>query len=140
MREYRLCSRERGSEHTTFLTFRDWGGRQNWQGNATDEDREEAVMAKMDEHKKYQRIFYGTSERDMWVEVREVGPWKELASGGVVAESYIRTAEEGSVCPIPKASVIFEGQKFTFDAEDSERFAKLLERHLRKLAGVEESE
>lgn len=56
---------------------------------------------------------------------------------GEVSESYTRPAEEGSVCPIPKASVIFEGQKFTFDAEDSERFAKLLERHLRKCAGIE---
>lgn len=37
MKEYRLCIREHGFEHTTFLTFRDWGGRQNWQGNATDE-------------------------------------------------------------------------------------------------------
>lgn len=137
MKEYRLCFRERGSEHTTFLAFRDWGGRQNWQGNATDEEREEAVMAKMDEHKKYQRIFYGINERDMWVEVREVGPWKELLHGGTVAESYICSAEEGSVFPIPRASVIFDGQKFTFDAEDSERFTKLLERHLRKLAGLE---
>lgn len=137
MKEYRLCSRERGSEHTTFLTFRDWGGRQNWQGNATDEEREEAVMAKMDEHKRYQRIFYGTKERDMWVEVREVGPWKELPSGGVVAESYIHPAEEGSVCPAPRASVIFEGQKLTFDEEDSARFAEIVKRHLRKLARIE---
>lgn len=138
MKEYRLCIRECGSEHTASITFRDWGGRQNWQGNATDEEREEAVMAKMDEHKKYQRIFYGTSERDMWVEVREVGPWKELPSGGVVTESYICPAEEGSVCPAPMVSVIFEGRKFTFDAEDSERFAKLLERHLRELGVVDE--
>lgn len=140
MKEYRLCIREHGSEHTTCITFRDWGGRQNWQGNATDEEREEAVMAKMDERKKYQRIFYGIRERDMWVEVREAGPWKELPHGGLVTENYIRPSEEGSICPYPNASVTFEGQKFTFDSEDSELFAKLLERHLRKLAGVEVDE
>lgn len=93
-------------------------------------------MVKMDEHKKYQRIFYGTSERDMWVEVREVGPWKELSHGGMVDRSYIHASEDGSVCPIPKVSVTFEGRKFTFDSEDSEKFAKLIRGHLRKLAGL----
>lgn len=137
MKEYRLCIRECGSEHTILIMFRDWGGRQNWQGNATDEEREEAAMERMDERKKYERIFYGTSERDMWVEVREVGPWKEMPHGEVVSESYIRSSDEGSICPVPKASVIFEGQKFTFDKEDSARFAEIVERHLRMLAGIE---
>lgn len=140
MKEYRVCVREHGSEHTATANFRDWGGKQNWQGNATDEEREEAAIQRLDDRKKYHRIFYGIRECDTWLEVREVGPWKELASGGVVSESYIRQAEEGSVCPVPSASVIFEGQKFTFDAEDSERFTKLLERHLRKCAGFGEDE
>jgi len=71
---------------------------------------------------------------EVWKRMRELGV---VSDGGVVSESYIRSAEEGSICPVPKASVIFDGQKFTFDSEDSERFAKLLERHLRKLAEVE---
>lgn len=137
MKEYRVCTREHGSEHTASVTYRDWGGRQNWQGNETDEEREAAALQRLSDYRRYARIFYGIKETDTWLEVREVGPWKELASGGVAPESYIHTAEEGSVCPAPRASVIFEGQKFTFDAEDSKRFAKLLERHLRKLAGIE---
>ena len=59
------------------------------------------------------------------------------ADGGTVSETCIRPAEEGSICPIPRASVIFEGQKLTFDEEDSAGFAEIVERHLRKLAGVE---
>lgn len=39
MKEYRVCCREHGIEHTAAVKFRDWGGRQNWQGNATDELR-----------------------------------------------------------------------------------------------------
>ena len=57
-----------------------------------------------------------------------------FAEGGVVPESYIRTEEEGSICPVPKASVIFEGQKLTFDAEDSEKLCQLIDEHLRKEA------
>ena len=140
MKEYRVCTRERGSEHTATVSFRDWGGRQNWQGNETDEEREAAALDRLSEYKKCARIFYGIKETDTWLEVREVGPWKELAHGGVASESYIRPAEEGSVCPAPRVSVTFEGHKFTFDAEDSERFAKLLEGHLRKLAGIEVDE
>lgn len=46
-------------------------------------------VGELDEHKRYQRIFYGIGERDMWVEVREVGSWKELANecGARVVES-----------------------------------------------------
>ena len=138
MKEYRVCHREHGSEHTRAVKFRDWGGRQNWQGNATDEEREQAALEWLDEHRRLSRIFYGIKECDMWLEEREVDAWHEVfADGGTVSETCIRPAEEGSICLIPRASVIFEGQKFTFDAEDSERFAKLLEGHLRKLAGVE---
>ena len=59
------------------------------------------------------------------------------ADGGTVSETYIRPAEEGSICPMPRASVIFEWQKLTFDEEDSARFAEIVKRHLHKLAGVE---
>jgi len=138
MKEYRVCHREHGSEHTSAVKFRDWGGRQNWQGNATDEEREQAALEWFADHQRYSRIFYGIKESDMWLEEREVGAWHEVfADGGTVSETYIRPAEEGTTRPMPRVSVIFEGQKLTFDAEDSERFAKLLERHLRKLAGVE---
>ena len=60
----------------------------------------------------------------------------EYANGGTVSESYIRPAEEGSICPIPRASVIFEGQKLTFDEEDSSKFSELVRGHFRKLAGL----
>lgn len=60
----------------------------------------------------------------------------EYANGGTVSESYIRPAEEGSICPTPRASVIFEGQKLTFDAEDSAKFAELVKGHFRKLGGL----
>ena len=59
------------------------------------------------------------------------------ADVGTVSETYIRPTEEGSICPIPRASVIFEGQKLTFDEEDSARFTEIVKRHLRKLAGLE---
>lgn len=141
MREYRVCHREHGSEHTTAVKFSDWGGRQNWQGNATDEEREQAALEWFDEHRRYSRIFYGVKECDMWLEEREVGAWHEVfADGGMVLETYIRPAEEGSICPVPRASVIFEGQKLTFDDEDSARFAEIVKRHFRKLAGVEVDE
>ena len=78
MKEYRLCHREHGAEHTSFVTFRDWGGRQNWEGNATDDERRDAALAKMDEYKRYNRIFYGINEQDMWVEEREVSEWREV--------------------------------------------------------------
>lgn len=60
----------------------------------------------------------------------------EHAQGGTVPESYIRPGEEGPICPIPRASVIFEGQKLTFDTEDSEILRQLVERHFRKLGGL----
>lgn len=63
-----------------------------------------------------------------------------LADGGMVPRSYIRPLEEGPICPIPRTSVIFEGQKLTFDDEDSARFAEIVKRHFRKLAGVEVDE
>lgn len=75
MKEYRICHREHGSEHTTATTFRDWGGMQNWQGNATDEEREQAALERLAEHKRFSRIFYGIKEHDMWLEVREVSAW-----------------------------------------------------------------
>ena len=138
MKEYRVCYREHGSEHTTAVKFRDWGGRQNWQGNATDDEREQAALEWFSEHRRYSRIFYGIKECDMWLESREVSAWQEVcADGGMAPETYIQPTEEGSICPIPKASVIFEGQKLTFDDEDSARFAEIVKRHLRKLAGVE---
>ena len=56
-----------------------------------------------------------------------------FAEGGVVSESYIRTEEEGSICPVPKASVIFEVQKLTFDAEDSEKLRQLIDDYVRKV-------
>lgn len=137
MKEYRVCHKEHGSEHTTAVKFRDWGGRQNWQGNATDEEREQAALEWFDEHRRYNRIFYGIKECDMWLESREVSAWKEVfADGGMAPENYIRVGEEGSICPVPKASVIFEGQKLTFDAAESETFMRLVETHFRKLAGL----
>lgn len=80
MKEYRVCIREHGSEHTTSLAFRDWGGRQNWQGNETDEEREAAALQRLSDHREFGRIFYGVKETDTWLEVREVGPWKELGA------------------------------------------------------------
>ena len=59
-----------------------------------------------------------------------------LADGGTVPGSYIRPLEEGSICPVTRTSVIFEGQKLTFDEEDSAKFAELVKGHLRKLAGL----
>lgn len=59
------------------------------------------------------------------------------ADEGIATETYTRPSEEGPIGPIPRASVIFEGQKFTFDDEDSARFAEILKRHIRKLAGLE---
>jgi len=73
------------------------------------------------------------------LESREVSAWQEVcADGGTVSETCIRPAEEGPTCPMPRASVIFEGQKLTFDEEDSARFAEIVKRHLRKMAGLEE--
>lgn len=88
MKEYRVCHKEHGSEHTTAVKFRDWGGRQNWQGNATDEEREQAALEWFDEHRRYNRIFYGIKECDMWLESREVSAWKEVfADGGMAPEN-----------------------------------------------------
>lgn len=64
----------------------------------------------------------------------------KYAEGGTVRGNYIHAGEEGSTCPIPRASVIFEGQKLTFDAEDSEILRQLVERHFRKLAGLGDGE
>lgn len=61
----------------------------------------------------------------------------EYAKGGAVSENYIDDGESGSICPIPRASVIFDGQKLTFDEEDSAAFAELVRGHFRKLAGLE---
>ena len=98
MKEYRVCHREHGSEHTSAVKFRDWGGRQNWQGNATDEEREQAAFEWLDEHRRFSRIFYGIKECDMWLEEREVDAWHEVfADGGTVSETCIRPAEEGFV-------------------------------------------
>lgn len=138
MKELRVCHRGYGIEHTVAVEFRDWGGRQNWQGNATDDEREQAALKWFEEHRRYSRIFYGIKECDMWLESREVSAWQEAyADGGIVTETYIQPVEEGSVCPIPRASVIFEGQKLTFDEEESKRLAEIVERHLRKVAGLE---
>lgn len=61
---------------------------------------------------------------------------RDLADGGMVPGSYIRPLEEGSICTVPRTSVIFEGQKLTFDEEDSAKFAELVRGHFRKLAGL----
>lgn len=61
---------------------------------------------------------------------------KLFAEGGTVSETYIDGGESGSICPIPRANVIFEGQKLTFDSEDSAKFAELVRGHFRKLAGL----
>ena len=55
---------------------------------------------------------------------------------GTVSETYIDGGESGSICPIPRTSVIFEGQKLTFDEEDSAKFAEVVKSHFRKLAGL----
>ena len=60
----------------------------------------------------------------------------EYASGGTVPRNYIRPAEEDSIYPTPRASVIFEGQKLTFDTEDSEKLRQLIDGHFRKLGGL----
>lgn len=60
----------------------------------------------------------------------------EYASGGTVSETYIGVGESGSTCPIPRANVIFEGQKLTFDTEDSEKLRQLIDGHFRKLGGL----
>ena len=61
---------------------------------------------------------------------------KKRAESGTVSGSYIGVDESGSICPIPRANVIFEGQKLTFDEEDSARFVELVKGHFRKLAGL----
>ena len=61
---------------------------------------------------------------------------RDLADGGMLPGSYIRPLEEGSICPVPRTSVIFEGQKLTFDEEDSAKVAELVKGHFRKLAGL----
>ena len=58
------------------------------------------------------------------------------AKGGKVSGTYIDGGESGSICPIPRANVIFEGQKLTFDGEESAKFAELVKGHFHKLAGL----
>lgn len=58
---------------------------------------------------------------------------KPYAEGGTVPKTYIGGAKSGSICPIPRANVIFEGQKFAFDEEDSAKFMEIVKSHLRKL-------
>ena len=73
-------------------------------------------------------------------ECRECGAFVDnmppYAEGGTVSENYIDGCESGSICPIPRTSVIFEGQKLTFDAEDSEKLRQLIDGHFRKLGGL----
>lgn len=78
MKEYRICIREHGGEHTSCVAFRDWGGRQNWQENKTDEIREEEALKQLEDRRRFHRTFYGVAEVDTWLEVREVGPWQEV--------------------------------------------------------------
>ena len=61
---------------------------------------------------------------------------KLFAEGGTVRETYIDGGESGSICPVPRASVVFEGQKLTFDEEDSAKFAEIVKSHFRKIAGL----
>ena len=56
--------------------------------------------------------------------------------GGTVSENYIDGGKSGSICKIQQANVIFEGQKLTFDEEDSAKFAELVRGYFRKLAGL----
>ena len=62
------------------------------------------------------------------------------AEGGTVSENYIGIRESGSICPLPKVNVTFDGQKLTFDEEDSAKFEELVKSHFRKLAGLKEGE
>lgn len=74
MKEYRICIRRNGNDHTSCITFRDWGGRQNWQGNTTDDERREAAVERLRDYERYERVYYGIDEA--WVEEREVSEWK----------------------------------------------------------------
>ena len=135
--EYRIVAIVDGAEHT-IDTLGCWGPKQDYL--PTSNARLERAKEKLADYRKYRRILSSvqdvTRPEDIWIEQREVSEWRKLAGGGVVPESCIRIEEEGSICPIPRASVIFEGQKFTFDDEDSARFMEIVERHLRKLAGL----
>ena len=88
------------------------------------------------------REYYSVEQTDAWQAIADElnavtgGGTCEFAEGGTVSRNYINSGEEGSICPIPRASVIFEGQKLTFDSEDSEKLVKLVEGHFRKLAGL----
>lgn len=138
--EYRIVAIVDGAEHT-IDTLGCWGPRQGYL--PTSEERLKRAKEKLADYRKYRRILSSvqgvTRQEDIWIEQREVSEWRKLAKGGVAPESCIRIEEEGSICPIPRASVIFEGQKLTFDDEDSARFAEIVKRHIRKLAGLEDA-
>lgn len=135
--EYRIVAIVDGAEHT-IDTLGCWGPKQDYL--PTSYARLARAKEKLADYRKYRRILSSvqgvTRPEDIWIECREVSEWRKLDEGGVVPESYIRIEEEGSICPVPKASVIFEGQKLTFDAAESETFMRLVETHFRKLAGL----
>ena len=135
--EYRIVAVVDGNKHT-IDTLGCWGPRQDYL--TTSEARLSRAKEKLADYRKYRRILSSvqgvTRPEDIWIEQREVSEWMKLAEGGVVSESYIRTDEGGSICPVPKTSVIFEGQKLTFDAAESEEFMRLVKAHFRRLAGL----
>lgn len=61
---------------------------------------------------------------------------RELANDRAVSKTYIDNGESGSIRPVPKVHVIFDGSKLTFDEEDSAKFVELVRGHFRKLAGL----
>lgn len=119
--EYRIVAKVDGAEHT-IDTLGCWGPEQDYL--TTSDARLERAIEKLADYRKYRRILSSvhsvTRQEDIWIEQREVSEWRKLAEGGVVPESYIRIEEEGSICPVPKASVTFEGQKLSFDAAEEQ--------------------
>lgn len=136
--EYRIVAIVDGAEHT-IDTLGCWGPEQDYL--QTSEERLKRATEKLTECRKYRSILSSvkgvTRPEDIWIEQREVSEWRKLAEGGVVPESYICVSEEGSICPVPRMSVTFEGQKLTFDAAESEEFLQLVSAHFRRLAGIE---
>ena len=55
------------------------------------------------------------------------------AEGGTVSETYIDDGESGSICPIPRAKVIFDGRKIMLDEEVAASVAEFI----RQLSGQE---